>query len=117
MSLGDNTRVAGAVAAVNLKLPPFWPSDPDVWFAQVEAQFNTRGITVQKTKYEYVFASLSPEFATQVQDMILRVPDTTPYDALKQKLIARMALSQQRRLQQLFNSTELGNQRPTQLLR
>ena len=109
-------RVAGAVAAISLKLPPYWPSDPDLWFAQVEAQFATRGITTQKTKYEYLVALLSPEFATQVRDLILRVPDTTPYDTLKRQLIARTAVPQQRRLQQLFNSTELGDQRPTQLL-
>ena len=110
-------REAGAVATFNIKLPPFWPSDPHLWFAQVEAQFATRGITSQKTKYEHVVASLSPEFATQVRDLILRIPDTTPYDTLKRQLIIRTALPEQRRLQQLLSSTELGDQRPTQLLR
>ena len=103
----EEAHAAEAISAVNLKLPPFWPTDPHLWFVQVEAQFSTRGITAQKTKYEYVVASLSPEYATQVRDLILHVPAASPYDTLKRQLIARTV---ERRLRQLFQSTELGDQ-------
>jgi len=46
-----------AIAAVAVKLPPFWPEDPHTWIQQVEAQFVIRGITVDSTKFYHIVAA------------------------------------------------------------
>ena len=83
------------VAAVSIKLPVFWPSDPQLWFTQVQTQFSTHGITNQKTMFDYVIASLSPEVAVEIRDLILSPPEEAPYDVLKQQLVKRTAASEQ----------------------
>ncbi len=85
-----------ALATISVKLPSFWPSDPDVWFAQVEAYFTTRRITAQRTRFDHVIASLSPEVATEIRDLILRPPADQPYKVLREQLIKRTAASEQR---------------------
>ena len=114
---GASGTPASAINATALKLPPFWPADPDMWFAQVEAQFATRGITSEKTKYDYIVASLSPDIATEVRDLILTPPMADPYTLLKGELIKRTVGSNQQKLQRLLNELELGDRKPSQLLR
>ncbi|XP_037505922.1 uncharacterized protein LOC119382291 [Rhipicephalus sanguineus] len=98
-----------AVSAVALKLPCFWPADPVLWFAQVEAQFTTRRIVSQETKFHLVIAALTRTEAAEVRDIILAPPTEQLYDALKRELI--------RRLQQLLTAQDLGDRKPSQLLR
>ena len=105
------------ISAISLKIPPFWPSDPEVWFAQVEATFTTRGISLQKTKFDHVVASLSPKVAVEIRDLILKPPTDHPYDVLCRELIRRTAKSEQHKLQQLFTPEQLGDHKPMQLLR
>ena len=72
--------------AVSLKLPTFWTSQPEVWFAQTEAQFNLRGITADDTKYFYVLAALNQQTATRLLDLISRPPIDDKYKKLKDRL-------------------------------
>ena len=111
------TPTPGDISAVTLKLPPFWPADPEVWFAQIEAQFACRRIVSQRSRFDHVVSSLSPEFAAEVRDLLIKPPVDNPYSVLKEQLTKRTALSEQRKLQQLFTGEELGDRKPTQLLR
>ena len=105
------------VAAVAVRLPPFWPANPRVWFVQVEAQFSRRGITTSRTKYEEVVCALPTQFATEIQDLLLDPPEDEPYEKLKQQLISRIADSERQKLRQLLTAEELGDRKPSQLLR
>ena len=60
--------------AVALKLPTFWASQPEVWFAQTEAQFNLCAIVADDTKYYYVIAALGQETAARLVDLIGQPP-------------------------------------------
>lgn len=104
-------------STVSIKLPPYWPNDPALWFTQVEAQFTTRGITADATKFAYVVGSLQPEVAQEVRDILLNPPTDDLYKTLKTAIVKRTSDSDQKRLHQLLTAEELGDRKPTQLYR
>lgn len=106
-----------AVSVVDLKLPPFWPTDPEVWFIQVEAQFSARRITADLSRYHHVISCLPPGTASEVRDLLIAPPAENAYKTLKDTLIRRLTPSEPERMRQLLSDTVLGDRTPTQLLR
>ena len=105
------------ISATSLKLPVFWPSDPEVWFSQVEAHFASRTITSDNTKYYHLVASLTPETACEVRDLLINPPAADRYATLKAAIVQRLTTSKQARLKQLLQSEELDGRQPSKFLR
>jgi len=40
--------------------------------------------------FNYIIANLSPEYATEIHDLILRPPSENPYDKVKEQLIKEL---------------------------
>ncbi|CAN7937942.1 unnamed protein product, partial [Ixodes hexagonus] len=108
---------APAVGAYAVHLPPFWAQHPEVWFLQAEGSFRLANITSQEVRFSHIQASLPCEIALEVYDILSRPPAANPYDALKAAILERTMLSERKRLQQLVSAEELGDRRPSQLLR
>ena len=66
-TLPPTVPVANNVA---MKLPALWPDAAEVWFAQADAQFAIKAVTVSKTNFYHVVAVLPQEVTAQILDLI-----------------------------------------------
>lgn len=110
------TMMPAAAAAVAVKLPDFWKSDPAMWFAQAEAQFVLAGVTQDSTKFHHIVAKIDQSVICHVADLVKNPPAADKYEAIKLRLISRFELTPQSRLERLLNTCDLGDLRPTHLL-
>ena len=102
--------------AVALKLPVFWPEEPEVWFSQAEAQFELRNITQDATKYHYVVASLDQATAKRLLDLLQNPPATNKYDAIRLRLLQTFCLDDSQRASRLLHMSGLGDDKPSVLM-
>jgi hypothetical protein len=100
-----------------VRLPPFWPDRPGLWFAQAEAQFALASVTSEKTKFNYVISQLEYRHAAEVEDIIISPPADEPYTTLKAELVRRLSSSRDQRVRQLLTHEEMGDRKPSQFLR
>jgi len=105
------------VSKIAVRIPSFWPEEPELWFMQLEGQFALCGITEDETKYAHVLSKIEPKQAREIKDVITRPPTTDKYKTLKRILIQRLTDSQEQRIRQLLEREELGDRKPSQFLR
>jgi hypothetical protein len=117
MTDASRETAGSAVHGVTICLPNFWPDRPEVWFAQVEAQFELVSVTHQRTNFNYIVSQLNQQQAAEVEDIITAPPESDPYDRLKEELILRLSSSPEQRVRQLLSQEEMGDRKPLQFLR
>lgn len=104
-------------AKVSVKIPAFLPNSPDLWFWQIESQFRNNGITADQTKFDTVLGSLDANCLEALSDLMRNPPTQDKYETLKRKLISEYSESSHKKLQRLLQGVELGDLKPSTLLR
>lgn len=107
------------IAAISLlsRIPSFWRDDVSLWFNQFESVVTSAKIS-EEQKYHLVIALLEKTELKQVSDILRRPPPKEiKYSTLKNRLISVYEESETRQLQTLLSGLELGDMKPTQLLR
>lgn len=107
----------GRVNTIQLKLPPFWKADPDLWFLQIEAQFATAGVRADLSKYNHLVGQLDTNTLSKVKDIIKNPPAANKYLALKDRLTHSFTESDRKKLKTLFSDLSLNDEQPSDLLR
>jgi hypothetical protein len=119
--MGDEPKVAldqeATTSTVSVRIPEFIPEDPEFWLAQVEAQFIIANIRSERQKFYYLSAAIPRSLAPEVRDLVVHPPTEQPYTALRDALLRRTAVSEERRINQVLEGIQLDGRTPSQLLR
>jgi len=110
--------VLSTIAAVAIKPGQFKATNAEGWFVNLEAQFKLGGIERGSTKFNHVIANVPAEFLQPVSHIAYKSNVVEEdYEALKNALIAVHRESKMKRMSQLLDTAELGDQTPSQFYR
>lgn len=105
-----------SMVTVQMRVPEFWREIPRSWFIQFEAMMAPQKQS-DTQKYEMVLAKLPTDVVRQVTDIIEAPPDTAKYETIKKRLLSVYEESTDKQFHKLMHDTDLGTQKPSQLLR
>lgn len=113
----QNQNNVQSVNRIQLKVPPFWKKNPQLWFHQLEAQFTTSNITTELTKFNHIIGVIESDILEHVSDIVLTPPAADPYKTLKERLIKQFAATDSQKIKTLLEELTLGDSKPSDLLR
>lgn len=112
----DSKGNALEMIGIRSRIPQFWRDKPRLWFAQFETMIASQKLG-DENKFGMVVAQLEKTDVEQISDIILAPPNTGRYETIKNRLLTVYEESEEIQLRKLLNEIDLGDQRPTQLLR
>jgi hypothetical protein len=112
---GDNPVVAVGGGG-SVRLPPFWPHAPQLWFSQAECLFTVHNVSDQFHRYCLVVASLQHDSLRRVADIVEAPPAGEAYNTIKQRLLASHQMTGFQRAERLFAMPALGARKPSELM-
>ena len=99
------------------KIITFYATDVELWFNQIETQFDLHQIHDDDERYSLTCAALSGEVASDVRDVLLQTFRSHKYESLKSILIERRGLTTPERVNKVFSVEKMGSDIPSRFLR
>lgn len=112
----NQTNDEAQISKVQIKVPPFWHESPEIWFAQVEAQFKLTGTTTDISKFNTVVGAVESKILTQVANAVLTPPANGKYENIKAQILDRYADTEHKKMSKLLSDMTLGDKKPSHLL-
>lgn len=112
----NNDVQTALIQRVGLKIPPFWEVSPEIWFAQIEAQFTTAQVTTDISKFNAIVGAIESKILTEVTDAVLQPPQADKYKNLKKRILEEFSDSSHKKMTKLLQDIALGDQKPSSLL-
>ena len=99
------------------KIATFYATDVELWFNQIETQFDLHQIHDNDERYSLTCAALSGEVASDVRDVLLQPFRSHKYESLKTILIERRGLTTPERINTVIFGERMGSDIPSRFLR
>ena len=99
-----------------LKIATFYATDVELWFNQIETQFDLHQIHDDDERYSLTCAALSGEVASDVRDVLLQPFRSHKYESLKAILIERRVLTTPERVNKVISGERMGTDIPSRFL-